>query len=188
MTGTLQTWSGAVFDFRNPHPNSVMPEDVAHHLARICRFKGALAKENYSVAEHSCLMHDYVMGYYGVAEKLAYHCLVHDAEEAYTGDFPSGLKQILSEDTKAQLMRIHDVVMTAFGAHPILPMVKALDIRICVTEAREFMNFSDPVWDYIRDVDPLPVTLQYWQPHVAEGQWWKRYQECRHHIKMEANK
>lgn len=178
----LQTYSGAVFDFADPRLQSVLPEDLAHHLARICRFKGAIHAENYSVAEHSCLMHDYTLA---EDETLAYHCLVHDAEEAYTGDFPSGLKAMLSAETRAALQKIGRVVLEALGAWPLHHDVKPLDVRICATEAREFMSFEDPVWDYLRPVEPLPVELQCWGPIEAQAQWWRRYENRRRFIRRE---
>jgi hypothetical protein len=77
------------FELEEPRAENVKMSDIAYALGRICRFNGHLPK-HYSVAEHSVL----------VARELYSHeriyGLLHDAAEAYLGDFPSPVKKLMN--------------------------------------------------------------------------------------------
>lgn len=71
----------------DPLPGDFSIEDIAHHLAMICRYGGA-PRHFYSVAEHSVLVSRHVPG------PLAIHALLHDAAEAIVGDTISPIKTL----------------------------------------------------------------------------------------------
>lgn len=91
----IKTFSGKKFDYINPTVDMVDIEDIATALARINRFVGHSSRP-YSVAEHSirCL---------GMAQDLKYTfreqllVLMHDFTEAFVGDCPAPLKNLLPE-------------------------------------------------------------------------------------------
>lgn len=78
----IQTFTGRQFWPLEPDPADVVIEDIAHHLARKCRFNGA-TRRFYSVAQHSVLVAESLVGR-GVGVQLL--GLLHDAAEAYLPD------------------------------------------------------------------------------------------------------
>jgi hypothetical protein len=106
----LQTHSGKRIDLINPTPEMVDIEDIAHALSMICRFNGH-CRDFYSVAEHSVMAE--ALGSQMMmrqeaersSKKLSVlpkptsefvqkslELLLHDAAEAYIGDFTAPLK------------------------------------------------------------------------------------------------
>lgn len=87
MTPYITTFTGITLNPLNPLPSQIDVIDIAHHLACINRFNGALSVPM-SVAQHSV----------NVAKLLRPHGLqklglFHDAAEAYLGDVTKWLKQ-----------------------------------------------------------------------------------------------
>lgn len=90
-----RTHSGTMLDLADPESIRFDLEDIAHNLARVCRFGGAV-DEYYSVASHSV----YVareLDREGGSLNLVRAGLLHDATEAYLGDMVSGLKRMMPE-------------------------------------------------------------------------------------------
>ena len=91
----LKTFTGRVFDYNNITKDSIDIADVMRALPSINRFLGHSMRP-YSVAEHT------IRGY-NLCCKLGYtplqklHWLIHDFTEAYMGDCPTPLKQLLPE-------------------------------------------------------------------------------------------
>lgn len=73
----------------DPRPGDVHPEVIAHSLALQCRYGGHCPRF-LSVAEHSLLVAEVVAREH---PELALAALLHDAAEAYVGDWPSPLKK-----------------------------------------------------------------------------------------------
>ncbi|MFZ7763747.1 HD domain-containing protein [Bacillus licheniformis] len=90
---SLVTYKGIKFIYPNPTPEMIDIDDIVQSLTRINRFVGH-SKRAYSVAEHSIYC-------YEMAKKLGYsnrECLltlIHDFTEAYVGDCPAPLKELL---------------------------------------------------------------------------------------------
>lgn len=85
----IETASGLHYHFLSPQLDEITIEDIAMALANKCRFSGHT--QFYSVAEHS------VCVAYRLPPTLRLAGLLHDAAEAYLGDIPSPLKQVLPE-------------------------------------------------------------------------------------------
>lgn len=67
-------------DLLNPDYQTIDPLAIARRLSRLCRFAGG-TREFYSVAQHSVLVSDYV------SPEARPYALLHDAHEAFIGDF-----------------------------------------------------------------------------------------------------
>jgi hypothetical protein len=83
---SIYTYSGRLIDVTNLKVEDIFPEDIAFGLARECRF-GNHTKKFWSVAEHSmwCMLHGQVL--YPGDNALHLRLLMHDAHEAYLGDW-----------------------------------------------------------------------------------------------------
>jgi hypothetical protein len=89
-TAGFFTYGGRAIDVLRPCVGDVDPRDIAHALARICRFGGHVPGLAYSVAQHSV----YVSLVCGAEHALV--GLLHDAAEAYVGDVVRPLKNYLA--------------------------------------------------------------------------------------------
>jgi hypothetical protein len=83
--GFSKTLSGKVINLRNPDISCIDIDDIAHGLARICRFNGQI-QDWYSVAEHSVRVSE------DVPDEWKLEALMHDATEAYIQDIIRPLK------------------------------------------------------------------------------------------------
>ena len=91
----IMTQTGRMFFFENPHPRSIVIEDIAHALSQICRFTGH-TKCHYSVAEHCVRVSWLAETKYG--KPYAKEGLLHDASEAYMNDLNGPLKRLIEGD------------------------------------------------------------------------------------------
>lgn len=91
----LLTVSGLRIDLLSPRPEDVTLPDIAHALARICRYTGHVRGASYSVAQHSVLVAQYLRDQ-GHTAGIQAQGLMHDAHEAYTGDMASPIKRAIA--------------------------------------------------------------------------------------------
>jgi len=163
-----QTYSGRAFWPLDPRPEDVCIEDIAHQLAMVCRFGGAV-RTFYSVAEHCVrvsLACDAADARWG---------LLHDASEAYAGDMVRPLK-LLMPDYKAAETRIQRAVCTRFGLSAHEPdSVKRADSQLLFTEARDLMAHPPNKWK--QRADPLPERIDPWTWQKAETRFLARFAE-----------
>lgn len=144
MTWT-QTYTGHQFDIFNPDPAKIHIADIAHSLALTNRFGGHTTRP-YSVAQHSVLVSRMV------PEKYALYGLLHDAAEAYIGDFPAPWK-LLVRVNGIEITEIEDGIDEAvrlrfglLGESP--PEVHQADLLACAAERVALMP-SDHDWGEI---------------------------------------
>jgi hypothetical protein len=140
--------TGGKFYPLDPRPEEIDIQDIAHSLARTCRFNGHGAAF-YSVAQHSCI----VSSQCGAADKL--WGLLHDAAETYLGDMVSPLKKLpefsfYREIEKNILLAVADKFELTPREIPI--DVACTDLIALRTEARDLGLYS-PEWD-ICDIKP----------------------------------
>lgn len=88
---TIRVFTGRYVDPWNLAPDDVSIVDIAHGLARQCRFGGHV-NDYYSVAEHSVWVAQHLWLQSGDAV-LALRGLFHDATEAYLVDIPRPIKR-----------------------------------------------------------------------------------------------
>lgn len=119
-SGIISTYSGHYLDTRDPQPESICIEDIAHQLSMQPRYGGKL-RQTYSVAQHSiecALIAD---------EGFKFDALMHDASEAYICDLPSPIKSEMLE-----YKVIEDRIMCAIAnkfdfQYPVNSHVKEID-------------------------------------------------------------
>jgi hypothetical protein len=172
-------YSGRRFYYASVHEKDFLMLDIAHHLARMGRWLGAMNCEHYSVAEHSWLLADYVHENegglvshdpHGRAE-LALAALLHDSEEYVTGDFPSPLKILVPELAvygdylRTRIFEKFDIRYNMYLA------VKPFDYRIRKSEAVYVRNAHN----LFPAIEPLPVELRFWPPEIAEQKFLDMY-------------
>lgn len=122
---TISTWTGRI-DPLNPDPSEVRIHDVAHALARLCRYNGHTGGF-YSVARHSFIVSCYLedTGH----PELALQGLLHDGAEAYLSDVPRPVKRNPEMEVFRKFdAQMDEAVMAAFGLpFPIPAEVMAAD-------------------------------------------------------------
>lgn len=138
---TLVTYTGSLIDPHNPDPFAISIFDIANALSRICRFSGNTPKF-YSVAEHSIRVSKLV------PDHMALEALLHDATEAYLGDVPAPVKNMLP-DYKEVEERFQNAIDIRFGLPALQsPEIKMADYQMLLIENQELMRHPDlPVPD-----------------------------------------
>lgn len=133
MTTSIETASGLYLDYVNPRPEQIAIGDIAKALSHIPRF-GGHTSQFYSVARHAVLVMDLV-----IAEgcpSLALAALHHDSHEAYVGDIPSPLKELLDVKFQVLVQRLDFVIASSVGCwskdfkHPVVKEADALAMRL----------------------------------------------------------
>lgn len=166
----ITTHSGVRFDFLNPSVEMVNIEDIAHALARLCRFNGHCSGF-YSVAEH-CSHIAYTLSSRDAPLDDVRLGLMHDASEAYAGDVASPLKALLPDYTSIE-KRIQGVIAKRFALNmSSWPTVDAVDKAIFYTEAEQMLSHPPPRPEHCPVID---VDIEGWLPEEAEARFLLAY-------------
>lgn len=181
--GWNECYTGTRFYTFDPAPEDVKIEDIAHSLGLQCRYNGNCMRF-YSVAEHSCLLSDFVLhrGWHGIGGPPGEHefkydaliALMHDAAEAYIGDLIRPVKHRMPpfKDLEGT---IEAVIFPALGLPAELPgWMRELDSRILCDERAQAMLTHHNEWS-TDELVPLGVNLQFWQPARAEFEFLRRF-------------
>lgn len=178
------TWTGKRFYLLDPRVEDMCIEDGAHHLARLCRYGGAIKGEWYSVAEHSWLLAMYVLNL-SVWDKLfdgtdnrfemrrlyAYWMLMHDIGETWYGDVRRPIKNSNPTIT-VEMEKTDRVAATKWNIpHPHPAWMKDLDERIVMDEKLALITPAEdgtPWVQEVRGLKPLGVDIRGWNPTIAE--------------------
>jgi len=163
----ILTSGGTYFDFLTSD-NKVEIADIAHALANICRF-GGHTRAFYSVAQHSVLVSHIV------PRKDALWGLLHDAAEAYIGDVPRPLKDLLP-DYRAIEKKVEAEIFAKLGLNGPKPAsIKQADLVALATEQRDLMPAHDDVWQSIAGIKPLIFRITPQSPHIARQKFIERF-------------
>ncbi len=176
----LLTASGIRVDLVNPRAEDVSILDVAHALARICRYTGHCA-EAYSVAQHSCLVACELEGQ-GYDAATCRQGLLHDAHEAYTGDMASPIKRALRRlgtmavaafDPWEHFERRHaSAVRDRFRIpRDLHAAVHAADLALLMAEKRDLMPPDGPDGGGWPCVEPSKIQVVPWTADFAQGRF-----------------
>ena len=165
---SIMLQSGAWFDFAAPHSSPFTIEDIAHGLSNICRYSGQ-CNGFYSVAEHSLLVSETVIGF-------ELEALMHDAAEAFLGDITRPLKQMLP-DYKRIEGEVERAIFSRFGIQTPIPReVKQADLRVLAAEQRQIMPRGTDDWLRGQDVVPAPIVVRNLPPVEAKRAWLERFE------------
>lgn len=171
----IQTYHGRAFPILEPVPEHVDMGEVAESLAKLCRFNGH-CQTFYSVAQHSVLVAD-ILESSGAANplttdgsRLLLYGLLHDAHEAYLGDFTTPVKQALGmacpgmgTELKRIAAGIDAAIFTAAGLDSQMPeavanLVHEADLVALATERRDLLS-DGPEW-HMTLPDAMPKRLR----------------------------
>lgn len=136
----------------------------------MCRFNGHCS-DFYSVAQHS------VMVSHLVPEHLAFMGLMHDAAEAYVGDVPTPIKQLIPQ---FKLLELHvwQLIARRFDLPMALPdQIKRADLQALATERKQLMPEHPAAWECLTGIAPVECEIKPWSPLLAEMAWMNRFSE-----------
>lgn len=162
----MQTATGRQFWPMDPKASEVFIDDIAHSLARICRYNGHCSPF-YSVAQHSVLVSS------ACPPELALEGLLHDAGEAYFADIVRPIKRFLPG-----VKEIEDKIMAeiaiAYGlAWPIPHDVKQIDSAILADEKAALMLDEPAPWSLPEP--PLGIKIVPLPPGAAQHEFLARF-------------
>ena len=167
----MTTFTGKLLDFDDLRPEMICVEDIAHSLARICRYNGHV-DAFYSVAQHSVLAARYAP--FG----FKFKALMHDAAEAYVGDLTRKLKYS-DELTGFRLIeqRVEQLLARRFKLSTSMSStVKLVDNRLAVTEKRDLFTHWDNVeWPHQAGVEPYAELIVPWTWSDAEDEFLRQF-------------
>lgn len=172
----FQTWSGIMFYPFDPNPEDIKIEDIAHSLARQCRYAGH-CDHFYSVAQHSVMVAE------NVPPEHMFWGLMHDAAEAYCQDMIRPIKKFKTMKPYRDMEhQIEKVVAEVFGLKlPIPDCVKIADERALDTERRDLLKIRYCLtWP---TPQPFEVKIIPWSCETAEHIFlttFKRLEGARH--------
>ncbi len=179
--GWIGLYGGGAIHFAAPEQDEIVLEDIAHSLSQLCRFNGH-TRRLYSVAEHACLLSDWVMGH-GATPMDGLTALHHDDAEYVTGDMARPLKVTMPQFKAAEAV-LDEAIARKFGTeYPLPKWLKAIDSRIIRDEKLGVMLPTPMDWG-VNDLEPLGV--EFWHvlgrfPRVAK----RRYLERHHRLVAE---
>lgn len=158
----MQTYTGVAFYPMDPRPEEISIYDIAHALANICRY-GGHSRYFYSVAEHSCLVSEFV------SEAQKFDALMHDAAEAYVGDMVRPLKLSMPEFCSVE-NKIRTVIAEKFGISAVTsPEIHLVDTRILLDERDLVLGIPPQSWGtQIESLEKLGVEIALLNPESAE--------------------
>jgi hypothetical protein len=164
--------SGFTLDLEAPDASGMPIEDIARALAYQPRWAGA-TRQFYSVAEHSVMVSRLVPG------PLALSGLLHDSDEAITGDIVSVVKVLIGRDhLKARLDPVKRALARRFGFRLGLAEVKHADLVCMATELRDLLPPAWMEWGHLPP--PRPETIEPVGPERAYTLFLDRYEKVKH--------
>ena len=175
----IQTHTDLAFDLDEPKPEQVNLWDIAWSLGHTCRYVGQ-CDQFWSVAEHSLLVADLVVA--GGHPELELQALLHDAEEAYTGDWSRPLKTLMYAMCPA-LMVIPKLVKRAIAERfdvvldPEHPAIKLADDLALSTERKVLRGPAPRPWGKFPDPAPGVLVIPTLDPVFAAHQFYSRARE-----------
>lgn len=167
----IETYTGKHFNPLLAKPEDIDIEDIAHALSNMCRFTGH-CRFHYSVAQHSCYVHDIVATQTDDKRtiRLGLH---HDSPEAYIADIATPVKQLLPSVNSIEdgLMA---VIAIRFDLHlPMPEIIKLADREMLATEALQLFDSRGEGWGLT--TGPAKIEIEEWTPARAKQEFLDRH-------------
>lgn len=133
-------------------PEMVHVDDIAAHLAKLCRYCGGIGVF-YSVAQHSVLVSHLVE----VRDpELAFEGLLHDAAEAYCADLPRPVKKFCRDYLELEGILEEAIVKRFNLQYPWHPLIKEMDDLIVGAEKRDLRDYAgNDATSFLLPITPL---------------------------------
>jgi 5'-deoxynucleotidase YfbR-like HD superfamily hydrolase len=164
----FQTHNGVRFHPLDARLEEINIDDIAHALARVCRF-GGHTEEFYSVAQHSVIVSNIV------PKGLELCGLLHDATEAYIGDVVRPLKYQMPQYREIE-DRLWLVIAERFNLPTEIPKeVKDADNVALITERRDLLQHQQTWGEWTKAYTPLEKIIQPLCPKSAEMYFTMRF-------------
>lgn len=163
LKGCINTYSGLWIRPLDPRPEEIDILDICHALSNQCRFTGHVSKF-YSVAEHSCRVHDIV------PDEFKLDAILHDASEYVLMDLARPVKE---QDEMELFRKAEDKLMHLIAEkygfrYPLPGEVKAADRILLITEVRDLMNPHAFEAGDLNGYKPLSEQIRPWSPVEAK--------------------
>lgn len=137
MNEKFTTYYGLEFEPQNIESKNIYIKDIAHSLARICRFNGHIVGY-YSIAQH-CIQVSNRLKEQGYDENIQLCGLLHDASEAYLGDIPTPIKKHLSDYSLLEV-KYQNVILKKYNLlviwNSVHFLIKEVDTAVLLDEWR----------------------------------------------------
>lgn len=179
----MLTFSGAEIQFKDFKPTDVCLDDITVSLARKARFNGHTTervRNIYSVAQHSCLVHDRIEEQFPDSYQMRMAALMHDASEAYLPDMHPHLKTMFPGFKELE-NTFHGVIAERYGfdrTGDSYRAIKEVDLRMLATERRDLMAFGRREWEMLDDVEPYPEHIRCWSIEEGRNEFLIRFSQC----------
>ena len=161
--GNILTYTGEVMDPLHPDPDRIHIKDIAHSLSMLCRANGHF-KTFHSVAQHCIECYEEARAR-GLSDRVQIFCFLHDAAEAYLGDFVSPVKYRMDDYREAEDELLHAVYGKFAGGIPTEEeerLVKEIDHTLLYYEFQTLMG---------QPVGPEPPEPLRSHPGFEERNW-----------------
>lgn len=181
LDASLCTFMGIEFFPLSPRPEHVNLFDIAHALARQCRYAGHVATEHYSLAEHAVLVSTLV------PPEDALWGLLYNAHKAYL-PLPDAIERVFPA-YQAACERLRSVIVRRFGLPAEEPSsIREAAERLRLTEQRAFFK-NRPRYDRPSaaarvcraieavqpDLEPYAIPIVGLAPSLAERAFLQRF-------------
>lgn len=186
---------GRIMDIANPKTDDIIWSEVASSLSKIARFNGSYSGISYSVAQH-CVMGADALFKETNSGLLAGYFLLHDAHEAFFGDFPRPSRRLVKahlHELSPQISKLYDiaiirskatldhVIYSKAGLMPLLDFshkdtIADMDDRMLHVEVQSL--FGTRATDFLPEhrlaAVRLDSPLKAWPHMKAEEAWLER--------------
>jgi len=172
----MQMCSGRLVTLNAMSIKDLSLDEIAHHLFMQCRFGGA-TKRHYSVLEHSLIVADQL------PDDLKLRGLLHDANEAYTGDIIRPVKAHVGTEIRIVALAIQDLIYRSAGLKRYdPPELKEADDKVLYAEHLYLLEtcWEESFWEYISPEGTLPPELFHMYPNDRSSMmsiWLNRVKE-----------
>jgi 5'-deoxynucleotidase YfbR-like HD superfamily hydrolase len=186
--GYINTWTGKKFYPLRPELLVVDINDIAHGLSHINRYGGHLDVDFYSVAQHSCLVEQLATEKFIRIENFGaptvklfrLQALLHDATEAYLGDIPKPIKEILP-DYKRLESRLQKHIFDTFRLpQNVHSVIKEAERKLMVAEVANLSygwDLNEFFGENEYSVEYIEMGINYWPPGKAKSKFLDKYNE-----------